>query len=198
MVRGFAAYTLCTSACCVGSRPTFTRSTASRPSYVVGQVPHGVGLASGGAVPHVGWLPTNTIATDDCMAAVVAALPVLSAAYRTVSAAAQLGRDPLAPGHLVGREAAVPVAQHGVGARPDDRDAVGQRRAAQRQRVRRVLQQDDGLARDVERPLLVFGVVHGVSVPAIFLYGTYDAGSRSPAGSARATPAATRRPYRPA
>ncbi len=62
----------------------FTRSTASRPSYFVGQVAHATGFGSGGALPHVGWLPTNTIAGPPAAAAVVAAdvaaLPLLSAA----------------------------------------------------------------------------------------------------------------------
>src|SRR4051812_9859163 len=85
IVRGFAAATLWTRLSCDGSRPMFTRSTASRPSYVVGQVAHGVGFGSGGAVPQVGWLPTNTIAGPPAaaaaVAAAVAALPLLSAAY---------------------------------------------------------------------------------------------------------------------
>src|SRR6187549_3571801 len=86
IVFGFAAATLCTRLSCPGSRAIILRSTASRPSYTVGHCAHGAGFGSGGALPQVGWFPTNTIAGPPAVAAViaadVAALPLLSAAYR--------------------------------------------------------------------------------------------------------------------
>ena len=77
------------------------RSTASRPSYTVGHCAHGAGFGSGGALPQVGWLPTNTIAGPPAAAAViaadVAALPLLSAAYTTVTPVPSLVAIPWRP-----------------------------------------------------------------------------------------------------
>src|SRR5262245_39043381 len=80
---GFAAATVCARVSCHVPRPLFTRPTAARPSYVVGHFAHGAGFGSGGAAPHVGWLPTNTMVGPPAVAAVidaaVAAPPLLSA-----------------------------------------------------------------------------------------------------------------------
>ena len=69
IVFALAAFTLRIRLSCAGSRAIDLRSTASLPSLGVGHKPN--------RALHVGWLPTNTMATSDS-AARLDALPLLS------------------------------------------------------------------------------------------------------------------------
>ena len=100
---------------------------------------------------------------------------------------------PWRAGDLVGREAAVPVAQHRVGARPDDRDALVNPVLASGSVFAAFFSSTTVLRVTSSARVLYSAVFHGVSVPAMLLYGTRAGGSRVAEAEAHAQVRAQRR-----